>query len=83
MGSDPKFVRQLLLLDGEAGLRRALPDDAILSCSLLYPASDYRQGQWNVRVKIWTSEGQPPIELTEPLDEFPSPTLVAQAMLVT
>lgn len=83
MGSDPKRLHQLQLLMGETALRGALPDTAALSCSLLYPASDYKQGQWNVRVKIWTSEGQPPIELTEPLDEFPSPTLVAQAMLVT
>jgi hypothetical protein len=77
------MLRQLHLMEGEKKLRAALPDTAALSTTLLYPAADYREGEWQVRVRIWSGEGWQSIELVEPLSEFPSPTLVAQAMLVT
>lgn len=74
-------LRQMMLLMGEKRLRDALPETAIVSASLVWR---HDVDEWHVHVKVWSDvEHSHPVTLSEPLNVFPSPTLVAQAMLVT
>ena len=76
---NPLDNRQLKLLSGEAALRTHLPEDAAVSAGLHYSHYD---NEWLVVVKIHTDARS--IEVgREPLDEFPSELMIAQAMLVT
>lgn len=61
-------------------LRTHLPDDVALNSICFF---DSLANQWLVKVKIWPTEGASAIELgTDPLEEFPSELMIAQAMLV-
>lgn len=71
--------RQLRLLQGETKLRTHLPDDVALTTHLVYR---HETGQWCVIVKLYPERGSM-LELgVEPLEEFPSDTMIAQAVLV-
>lgn len=83
----PTDTRQIKMLSGQIALRTHLPDGAALNTTCHYDAI---QDKWLVKVKIWSDNLNPPgelhtskaIELVEPLDEFPSEVMIAQAMLV-
>lgn len=65
-------------MSGEAALRTHLPEDTPISTGLHYSHYD---NQWLVVVKIHNDAKS--VELgREPLDEFPSELMIAQAMLV-
>lgn len=67
------------MLAGQAKLRTHLPADAALNSVLVFDAASE---EWLVKVKIWPDAGGV-IELgLEPLEEFPSELMIAQAMLV-
>jgi hypothetical protein len=64
------------LAKGEAKLRSHLPPLTPLTIRCTYVEG------WTVNTRFHP-EGAPPVELsTEPLEGFPSPTLIALAMLV-
>lgn len=67
-----------MLLSGEAKLRRHLPDDVAISAGLHYA---HELNRWLVVVKVHADSKS--VELgREPLEEFPSELMIAQAMLV-
>jgi hypothetical protein len=72
--------RYLALARGEKKLRDHLPEHAPLRLTVTFQCERRR---WEVLTQF-TPEGNAPIFLgTEDLEEFPSPTLIAQAMLLS
>lgn len=72
-------ARRTMLL-GENKLREHLPVNAPLKLTLIF-GHQYRR--WEALAQ-YLPEGSPPIFLAqETLEEFPSPTLIAQAMLLS
>jgi hypothetical protein len=81
MGEIDPHPRQLRLMSGEAALRAYLPGEVALRSTLVF------RGGWDVHVRIWqdpnaTGAEARHVDFEEPLDVFPSPTLIAQAVLV-
>ncbi len=65
-------------MSGEAKLRRHLPEDTAISVGLHF---SHELDRWLVVVKVHADSKS--IELgREPLEEFPSELMIAQAMLV-
>jgi hypothetical protein len=74
------FDRKVAFASGEEKLREYLPKNAPLKLTLAF---QHERRRWEVLTQF-TPEGNQPIFLgCEALEEFPSPTLIAQAMLLS
>jgi hypothetical protein len=72
--------RYLALAGGERVLRESLAENAPLKLTMTYM---HERKRWEVLTQF-TPEGNAPIFLgCEDLETFPSPTLIAQAMLLS
>jgi hypothetical protein len=67
------------MLAREQVLREHLPPDTAIKSFLIYKSDEQR---WEVCVQFMRETGGPVILGYDPLEEFPSELMIAQAMLV-